>query len=213
MKNNIYFNEIRKLYHIKGNCGFSEAKIQEACVQFGELPLVLKEYYRQLGKVDGLNHAQNHLCEPDHLIQVPDYVIFYKENQYVVQWALKKDELNQDNPPVYCAWDEKSFSMESKTLTEFLTGMAYFQAVFALPYCSDEIYQVTEKQAERIRQNYQKKNCELKQWLSITFYGNEEDEIVYLGENNDYDLIYSSSNKKHYERLNAFMETIEPTPY
>jgi len=95
----IFWNHlIRKLFNIKQDNGFSENEIQKACEKHGNLPLVLQEYYRQLGNYKLVNRAQNILSHPDELIDTKEYLIFYKENQYVVQWAIKKSDLNKENP-------------------------------------------------------------------------------------------------------------------
>ena len=51
------FMEIRKLYHIDGDIGYSKGVIAKAVKKFGKLPTVLVEYYRQLGKHPGLNQT------------------------------------------------------------------------------------------------------------------------------------------------------------
>ena len=58
------FMEIRKLKHIDGDIGYSKGVIAKAVKKFGKLPTVLVEYYCQLGKHPGLNHADYYLCSP-----------------------------------------------------------------------------------------------------------------------------------------------------
>lgn len=61
------FMEIRKLYHIDGDIGYSKGVIAKAVKKFGKLPTVLVEYYRQLGKHPGLNQTGYCLCSPGKL--------------------------------------------------------------------------------------------------------------------------------------------------
>lgn len=145
------FEEIRALFAIEENNGFSEEELLEACRKYGNIPEVLKQYYLQLGKIVSLNRSQNILCGPDEWIEAGDYWIFCKENQYVAQWAVKKSDLMLDNPPVYCSQDEKNFNLECEKLYDFLCAMAGFQAAsWGLPYCTEEIYYLKEEQLFQI---------------------------------------------------------------
>lgn len=208
------FQFIRNLFHIKKDIGYSESELQPVCQRWQGMPSVLKDYYLQLGKHSMLNNSQNRLCEPDKLIDAKNYIIFYAENQYVAQWAVKKSDWHLDNPPVYCAGDEVNFELESASLTDFLNATALFQASFGLKYCCEEIYIASEAQAEQIRNVYKKYPYELKQWLPITFYGNYADEVIYLGENGDeYDLMYASENEKHFKELEEFIRSLELESY
>ncbi len=208
------FEVIRKLFNIKQNDGFSENGIRKACEKHGSLPLVLQEYYRQLGNYKQINQTQNKLCRPSELIDTEEYLIFYKENQYVVQWAIKKSDLNKDNPPVYCLRDENQFKLESNNLLDFLYAMAFFQAAsWGLEYCSDDLYMISQEQAEIIRNRYQKIEYELHQWMNISYYGNCDDEVICIIENSDYDMLYASSNQQHFDEMKKFIDSLELESY
>ncbi len=216
------FEVIRKLFDIKQNDGFSEEDIHKACEKYGNLPLVLREYYRQLGNYEQINQAQNILCHPHNVIETKEYLIFYIENQYVTQWAIKRSDLDKDNPSVYCSWDESEFHLESEYLLNFLYAMAFFQAAYGgLQYCPEEIYIISHEQAQTIRSRYKKKDYELHQWLDISYYGNHEDEVICmikesdcdLIKNGDYDMIYASSSKQHFDQIKEFMDKLQPDTY
>lgn len=203
------FDVIRKLFHIEQDDGFSDNEISKACEKYGDLPFVLKEYYRQLGKYKQINKTQNILCGPDELIDAKEYLIFYKENQYVVQWAVKKSDLSEENPPVYCSWDENEFKLESENLLDFLNAMAFFQAAsWGLEYCSENIYMVNEEQARSIRAQYKRKDYDLHQWLNISYYANHDDEVICMMENSDYDMLYASSSQQHFEEMKEFIDKL-----
>lgn len=203
------FEVIRKLFNIKEDDGFSENDISKACKKHGNLPFVLKEYYRQLGNYKQINQRQNKLCSPSELIDVKDYIIFYKENQYVVQWAIKKSDLNKDNPPVYCTWDKKEFKLESENLLDFLYAMAFFQAAsWGLEYSSEDLYMISEEQAQLIRRQYKKIKYELHQWMDVTYYGNYDDEVICMIANSDYDMLYGSSKLQHFDEIKQFVDKL-----
>lgn len=200
----IVFIEIKKLFSIKNNNGFSQKEVCRSCEKYGNLPEVLKQYYLQLGKIAPLNQSQNRLCRPNELIDAGQYVIFYVENQYVAQWAIKKSELDLENPPVYCSLDETNFKLECENLYDFLCAMANFQAAsWGLAYSCEEFYYLEEEQLAQVVEHYQKKPYELHEWMDIVFYANQEDEVICVmgGE----EMLYASSNRKHFEAIETFM--------
>lgn len=208
------FEVIRKLFHIYHDDGFPEDDICKACEKYGNLPLVLQEYYWQLGNYKQLNQSQNMLCHPNQLIETNEHLIFYKENQYAAQWAIKKSDLAKDNPPVYCSWDETVFELECDNLQDFLNAMAFFQAAsWGLEYCSEDLYMISEEQAQVIRNHYKKKDYELHRWMDIEFYGNWEDEVICMIKNSDYDMLFASSNQQHFNELKAFIDKLELESY
>lgn len=100
-----YFQKIRHLYGVpeNENFGFEESEIVALETQLDiVLPARLREYYLTLGKHEALNAAHNRLLGPDDIWYSPDeYLIFYEENQAVVYWGIKNEELSNPNPPVY----------------------------------------------------------------------------------------------------------------
>lgn len=198
------FEEIRELFAIHRDQGFSQEEIDAACEKYGSLPEILKQYYLQLGTIASLNQQQNRLLGPGQLTDTAEYLIFYVENQYVAQWAVKKTDLGMDNPPVYCASDEKHFKQECETLYDFLLAMAAFQAAsWGLSYSCEEIYYLEEEQLEQIKASYKKKPYELHQWIEISFYGNEADEVIcVLGGDQ---VTYGASSEEHFKALEQFM--------
>ncbi|MCB7319925.1 hypothetical protein [Lacrimispora sp. 210928-DFI.3.58] len=198
------FEEIRELFAIHADNGFSQEEVDAAYKKYGGLSEILKQYYLQLGRYVPLNQQQNRLVEPGKLIDAGAYLIFYVENQYVAQWAFKKCDITNPNPPVYCALDEKTFKLECETLYDFLLAMANFQAAsWGLPFNSEDIYYLDGDGISQITANYMKKPYELRQWIPISFYGNHGDEVVcVLGGDQ---LLYASSKEEHFKELDCFV--------
>jgi hypothetical protein len=101
-----YFQKIRHLYNVpeNENFGFSSSEIDKLEKQLGiVLPAKLREYYLTLGKHQAINYSHNRLLQPGGEIDFSqdDYLIFYEENQAVVSWGIKKEDLLNPNPPVY----------------------------------------------------------------------------------------------------------------
>jgi len=115
------FKEIRQLFDINVDNGFSEEEIF-ACKNVSEhIPKVLFDYYFQLGKIKKLNQTQDRLLEPKKLrfSKNLDFLIFYIENQWTCVWGINIKDLSIDNPPVYMSYEENEWSKETNLLTDF----------------------------------------------------------------------------------------------
>lgn len=129
-----YIQKIKRLYNLSENenYGFSESEMLELEKTLEtKLPSKFKEYYLELGKEENLNYSFNRLLQPDDEIGFSDddYLFFYEENQNVAIWGIKKEDLKEDNPPVYGNYDtiEKSdWEIETQTTENFFLFMAVF---------------------------------------------------------------------------------------
>lgn len=126
--------KIKRLYNLSENenHGFSQTEILDLEKKLEvKLPVKLKEYYLELGKEENLNYSYNRLLKPDGEIGFSEdnYLVIYEENQVVAFWGIKKEDLKQDNPPVYGNYDtiEKSdWEIESQTIEDFFLWMAVY---------------------------------------------------------------------------------------
>lgn len=203
------FMEIRDLYHIEGNVGYSKETIRKAINKFGRLPSVLTDYYQQLGKHRGLNHSDYHLCEPGKLdfLVYGDYLCFYKRED-PIYWYIDMEHLESDNPPVYQRIVIDSYTyvydtLESDTLEEFLCVMAYYHAGFCLPYKSG-VKRCTIQQVNAIEKSFQRKPYNLSKWPQ--FYGNDCDEVIMVYKENTYCQVSCACTSK--EQLEKFKAVI-----
>ena len=90
---------------------------------------------------------------------------------------MEKSE--SDDPPVYRRYlngDSVCDELDSETLEKFLYVMAYWQALFYLPYKSRGSFTCTFQQIERIEKGFQLKPYNLSKWPM--FYGNSSDEVI-----------------------------------
>ncbi|WP_460484366.1 SMI1/KNR4 family protein [Capnocytophaga sp. HP1101] len=126
---------IKKLYHLtpKSCKGFSETQLLEAEKRLNiTLPKVFCGYYLQLGATQSVNQSFNSLATPEQLYFAGDYLCFCEENQGVVLWAIHKDDLPTDNPPVwgnYGSETEPDWVQETATLSDFWLYMAIYNGV------------------------------------------------------------------------------------
>lgn len=205
------FKEIKQLFDITENNGFSEEEIFEFKNICDNIPKVLSDYYSQLGKIKELNNTQDQLIEPKNLklSKNKDFLIFYVENQWACVWGISKKDLNIDNPPVYMSYEEQEWIKETNFLTDFFNAMANLQAAFALPFSSEEFAFINNEELKIIEDNFKKREFSFSQWIGIDFYGNFENDVIAVQKNADYyDLIYASNNEQQFTKMNKILSKL-----
>ncbi|MNS94249.1 hypothetical protein D3C72_1284610 [compost metagenome] len=136
-----------------------------------------------------------------------DYLIFYYENQRSCVWGIHKDDLSKANPPVYMSFDEKEWNLETETLTDFFTAMAFLQAGFALEFPGNTFYEIEPKDLDFIIKNYSNKGVSFKQWLEgIQFYGNHADDVIVIMGGNQ--MFYASNSQEHFIEIDEVLSQL-----
>ncbi|UPZ17252.1 hypothetical protein [Flavobacterium humidisoli] len=203
------FSTIKKLFGITELNGFTNDEIQVVKDVFGQLPKVFIDYYIELGKIQNLNQTQDSLVihERFQFYNHNDYLIFYTENQHACVWGIHKDNLSNPNPPVYMSYDEKEWNLETETLTDFFTAMAFLQASFALKFTAECFYEIDNEGLNFIVENYKNKGVSFKNWEDgINFYGNYDDDVIVVMSNNQ--LFYSSKTEEDFLAMDKVLSTI-----
>jgi hypothetical protein len=208
-KENI-FTQIRTLFGIEEDCGFTEVEMQPFFSVVEQMPQLLYDYYTTLGKHQALNQTQDCLVTPKSnlaLFNNPDYFVFYTENQNCCLWAIAKGDLGEENPKVYVSYNQKEWQVECDTLSEFLLAMAHLQAVFALPYTYEGFKLITSEDLAAIKSHFPKKPFTIRHWLQgVELYGGATDSIVVLDGGEQ--LVYASSSESSFEEMDRFLENI-----
>ena len=113
--------------------GFSEGQLLRAEKRLQiTLPQVFRAYYLQLGATKSVNQSFNSLATPQQLYFAGDYLCFCEENQGVVMWAIRKEDLNNPNPPVwgnYGSETDPNWIQETQTLSDFWLYIAIYNGV------------------------------------------------------------------------------------
>jgi hypothetical protein len=203
------FSIIKKLFHITESNGFTNDEIQIVKNIFGQLPQVFVDYYTELGKNQSLNHTQDLLIIPERFqyYKQNDYLIFYSENQRACVWGIHKDDLSKPNPPVFMSTDGKEWNLETETLTEFFTAMAFLQAGFALKFPCNTFYELEQHELDFVVENYRNKGVSFRQWLEgIRFYGNYDDDVIVIMANNQ--LFYAANTDEHFTELDKVLSKL-----
>ncbi|GAA3745343.1 MULTISPECIES: SMI1/KNR4 family protein [Flavobacterium] len=158
-----YIQKIKRLYNLSENenYGFSEDQILNLEKTLNvNLPSKLKEYYLELGNEENLNYSFNRLLKPENEIGFSDddFLVFYEENQNVAFWGIKKEDLSQDNSPVYGNYDtiEKSdWEIETETIEDFFLLMAVFNGTLGgLQFNGNYLGEIDLQIVKFIEENY-----------------------------------------------------------
>ena len=206
------FVEIRNLYDIEENSfGFSENEITKCEESLSlQLPIVLREYYLQLGNHD-FNYKQDKLLTPSELCFVcEEYLLIYTENQGVSIWGIKKQDLKLDNPPVYICLENNIPSNNNiweyeNTLYDFLIAVAYLQSRFVFSYSANSIY-ISKKTEQFIRENWKSTDIKTKIWGTEFFQNDLNEVLAILNAENQTDLFVSTKTEERLREIDEILE-------
>mgnify|MGYP000922287211 CR=1 FL=1 len=154
--------KIRRLYNLPDaeNFGFSETEISALEDRLNvQLPRELKSYYLTLGKNEKVNYSHNRLLKPEKEIGFSKdrYLMIFEENQAVVSWGIKEEDLILDNPPVWGnsgTEDAPDWYLETDNLADFFLLMAVYNGTFGgLRYNANYFGEVAPKTIQSIEDN------------------------------------------------------------
>lgn len=198
-----YSQKIRHLYNIAGDYGFNQSEIAalEECLGI-TLPEKLREYYLTLGKHQALNYSYNRLLKPNQEIGFsPDeYLVFYEENQVVVYWGIKKEDLTLPNPPIYGNYSSDELNpdwhLENATTEGFLLLMAVYNGVLGgLAYNANSLEPVSPEVVTCVQNNWEELKDisnevqkiytrDYEEMVSLSFDGQQSCTGIFIGTNN-----------------------------
>lgn len=92
------------------------------------LPAALREYYLRFGAPNEINTANDELLAPGKLYVQDGLLVFYRENQGVVVWAIAMDEISADFPRIWCAENDKPL----KPKLDFDDPVGFFRAMMCM---------------------------------------------------------------------------------
>lgn len=206
-----FFDRLKQIYSVEEFCGYTDEDIDYIKSLFGNIPKVLEEYYRKVGRTEAFYYVQDTWLLPEHFkkwkwTQKSDHMILLNENQGVCRAGIKREDLTLDNPPVYVTNDDKNWVLCADTVSEFLSAALAYEAVFAFEFCSDDIYELTGEEFSLIESRLKKYPFELKNWIdvNIKLYYNDNDNLLAVLDGNDDDyfqMFYGASSQQGYEKL------------
>lgn len=157
-----YTKAIRQLYDLPGGQRYAlpEQELAALAARIGTpLPALLLDYYRDFGAHENLNNTHNCLLQPGEIVlSAAGYLVFYEENQGVVQWAMKQTDLQLADPPVwgnYGSEESPDWVLESAALSDFWLLMAVYNGTMgALPYNANAFGPLDQAVATVVAQNW-----------------------------------------------------------
>ncbi|SDI32228.1 hypothetical protein [Chryseobacterium jejuense] len=181
-----YHEKIRLLYQLSGEetSGFSETEVTTAEQSLNiKFPTVLRDYYLWIGKNETVNHSHNRLLNPDDIYFTEDrHLVFFEENQGVVQWGIKETDLFLENPSVWGDYDtveESDWHQETKTLEDFFLFMSVYNGTLGgLLYNANSFSPVPSETIKLIQQHW----AEIPEisWERQKVYTNDYLEVISL---------------------------------
>ena len=181
---------IKNIFHLASkDCkGFSEEQLLEAEKRLAvKFPQVFREYYLQLGATKSVNQSYNSLATPQQLYFAGDYLCFCEENQGVAVWAIRKEDLNNPNPPIWGNYGTETnpdWIQETDTLSDFWLYIAIYNGTLGgLPYNANamggwdmEGFEVPEQVISYIEKQYTE--LTFLNWKGQRTFTNADFEIV-----------------------------------
>ena len=181
---------IKNIFHLASkDCkGFSEEQFLEAEKRLAvKFPQVFREYYLQLGATKSVNQSYNSLATPQQLYFAGDYLCFCEENQGVAVWAIRKEDLNNPNPPIWGNYGTETnpdWIQETDTLSDFWLYIAIYNGTLGgLPYNANamggwdmEGFEVPEQVISYIEKQYTE--LTFLNWKGQRTFTNADFEIV-----------------------------------
>ncbi|MBR1555294.1 MAG: SMI1/KNR4 family protein [Oscillospiraceae bacterium] len=208
------YQNIRELFHLDAPCPLPEEDIEQIRKQFGAIPKALEDYYRLCGGCAEMNATQDFLVTPDgrygnyhlNLFSYPDYCVFYAENQCVAEWAIKKSDLNQENPPVYETYDDgRTWHQICDSVSDFLISEAYMQSALSKEYSSEEFYQMTPEQFQILSEKFPCAGI----YETMQFLQPYQDTVLMISKfKENFSLLYSSDSEEHFEEIDGIISEI-----
>ncbi|SOD15112.1 hypothetical protein [Pedobacter xixiisoli] len=193
--------KIQQLYQLpeEANFGFSADEIAALEKSLGlALPVALKHYYLNLGKNESINTSHNQLLKPATEVGFSEdrYLMIFEENQGVVSWGIKEEDLAQENPPVwgnYGTEEEPDWYVEASTTENFFLLMAVYNGTFGgLKYNANFFGEVDPQTVKRIENtwtlvpeiSYEKQQVyadDFKEVISVCFDDDQRCSAIFIG--------------------------------
>ena len=206
------FAVIAKLFSIKRQIGFTPEEVETCVVIHGGLPEVLSAYYLELGRHEALNETYNQLLPPDQVRDYVDYLVFFEENQQVVEWAVRKADTDQPDPPGWVTPDEgATWFLDADSVTHFLMWIACLHAVFSYEYTSEEFVTMTPLVAGQIRTRFTPVDTGTPHTSGVEFF-TWHSAVIMMAENGDtFDVMWSAPTETRFDALDRMLAALSET--
>jgi hypothetical protein len=116
----------------------------------GRLPRALRRVYEAFGTAPRA-FLLNRLLAPADIAEDNGFTVFYVEEQAVYLWGISNDDLDDEDPPVWCRENEpgKPWAKESPAVSVFMVQMVVMSAALDGPH-SAAAASLSPQEAERV---------------------------------------------------------------
>lgn len=203
---------IKSVYGIEEFVGCNEAALVRLRDTYGTLPQVLEDFFCTAGGTEVLRHCQDTWIFPDYYERytwmldeaTSGYLVVMNENQGVYQLAIRRDDLSENDPPVYVLDGDTPLGICADTLSEFIMGMLLYQAVLSMEHSPQDFFRYSDADKAVIERSLVRLPYCIRNWFSdtITFFTNADDNLLYLMYDGDDTLgTFGAMSADGYDRL------------
>lgn len=212
---NGFFEWLKGLYAIGGLTGLPDEDIDYMRELFGALPPVVEEFYRKAARTDALHHGQDHWLLPEDFrksewLRKSDCLLLLNENQGVFRAGIRREDLAEDDPPVYLTEDDKEWRLCADSTTEFLYAMMAYEAVFSYEFSPEDFYLITENELAVLEKRLTKLPYEVRGWFGdrILLFSGAADNMVQVMDcgGGDLQMLFGAATEESYVKLTDIVE-------
>lgn len=209
-----FFEWLKGLYAIGGLEGLPDEDIDYMRELFGALPRAVEDFYRKAAQTDALHHGQDQWLLSEHFrksewLRGSDCLLLLNENQGVFRAGIRREDLSEDDPPVYLTEDDKEWRLCADSTTEFLYAMMAYEAVFSYEYSPEDFYWITENELAVLEKRLTKLPYEVRGWFGdrILLFSNAADNMVQVMDcGGDLQMLFGAASEESYL---ALMDVVE----
>ena len=214
---------IKKLFCIDTFEGYTDDEITELTEGFEHIPSALTEFWKKCGNTEKLFVTNDPLVTLEMVRkygwmkkQPRDYFYLLTENQGVYLAAIRRRDMEQENPPVYILeplrdGEVREVGMAAPSVTEFLMGMLLYEcALVGFEFMREDIIWYEPEDIEKIESLLKKYPYHVDNWFSnrIDLYTINNEELLFILMGDMPQGSYSGKTAEAYEHMDALIGKI-----
>lgn len=211
---------LQKIYGIKSFDGYSDEEINELTEGFEYIPSALYDFWRKCGNTDCLFDCSNdpwinlkYVRKYTWPQKTKEYLYLLNENQGVYQAAIRKSDLNVENPPVYIVETNNDGTVHElgqaeSSVTAFIMGMMIYEAgLSCFEYAAEDFIWYEEEDIKRVDELLKKYPYHVYNWYSdrIDLYTHTGDEILFILQGDLPNGTYSAKSEEAFQAIDRLI--------
>lgn len=214
------YDLLKALYNIKSFVGYSDEEICELSEGFEIIPSSLYEFWKKCGNTNELFDCSN---DPWITLKFQrrytwtknskEYFYLLNENQGVYQVAIRKSDMNLDNPPVYVVETSNDGTVHEigqaeSSFTAFMMGMLIYEAgLSSFEYGAEDSIWYEEEDIKKIDGILNKYPYHVYNWYSnrIDLYTSTGEEILFVLQGDSPNGTYTAKTEEAYQIMDRLI--------